>query len=437
MGSSKKSNDVYSRQFLAFCLIGVLVSFISLLVASYWFTSNAVQSKESDSVLLNFAGRQRMLIQKYCSRIDQAIMSHSADDLEGVTEKRRESEEIAEVFESTHQSFIKGGMIYPDAEKKVQIYLPPIQNHKILAGLSHVYNRWLELKKIAEMCMLFDAEPSIKNESVTMLHVQTAKTISLMNSAVGIMQHNSQDKLNQIKNFQIYTIVIEGIIFIIIIAIVYFKIISSFERQGKVLKERENQLISLNSELELVNDKDKVQNWTNRGQAGLGMEINKAYDIESLGQNIINYIAEYLNVQVGIVYVAEDENTLRLAGSYAYSNPQNRSNVIELGEGLVGEAALKKKTVLTTNIPEDYIKIDTGWSKAIPRNILIVPFVFKDVTRGAIELGSHNEFTDIQIDFLEIVSGNIAVVLDSWILRSRRERERKNPKMALQTDSED
>jgi HAMP domain-containing protein len=157
----------------------------------------------------------------------------------------------------------------------------------------------------------------------------------------------------------------------------------------------------------------EMSNWLKTGQSELYEIMQGVNDIPKLSRVIITYLAEYLNAEVGVIYIAEDCSALKIVGGYAYSNSHNRSATFKFGEGLAGQAALEKKTILTTDIPADYIKIDTGWGKAVPRYILIVPLIFMGTVKGVIELGSHNKFTDIQVEFLNTVAKNIAVVFSS------------------------
>ena len=51
---------------------------------------------------------------------------------------------------------------------------------------------------------------------------------------------------------------------------------------------------------------------------------------------------------------------LRLIASYGYKERKDVSNRFKIGEGLVGQAALERKTIVITQAPEDYIKIASG-----------------------------------------------------------------------------
>lgn len=162
---------------------------------------------------------------------------------------------------------------------------------------------------------------------------------------------------------------------------------------------------------------NKNQSWLKTGQAELNEKMSGEQDILLLSTSVITYIAKYLNAQIGVVYIKTVYDTFELLGTYAYNTNGNPSNEIRVGEGIVGQAILEKQTIVITNVPEDYIKIGSGVGEASPRNILVTPFVYENEVIGVIELGSFHEFTDIQLNFLEVVSSSIASTVHSQEIR--------------------
>ena len=84
-----------------------------------------------------------------------------------------------------------------------------------------------------------------------------------------------------------------------------------------------------------------------------------------------------------------------MIGSYAYSKRKHISNDFKLGQGLVGQAALEKKSILVTEVPDDYTAIRSGLGEAHPRNILVQPFLYENKLTGVIELGSFDKLSDL------------------------------------------
>jgi signal transduction histidine kinase/ActR/RegA family two-component response regulator len=112
---------------------------------------------------------------------------------------------------------------------------------------------------------------------------------------------------------------------------------------------------------------------------------------------------------------------LKLTNTYAYRQRKGVSNRFEIGEGLVGQCALEKKSILVTNAPTDYIQINSGLGAAPPVNIIVLPILFEGEVKAVIELASFNPFSDIHQIFLDQLSESIGVVLNMIMANMRTE----------------
>ena len=92
-----------------------------------------------------------------------------------------------------------------------------------------------------------------------------------------------------------------------------------------------------------------------------------------------------------------------------------------LGEGLIGQCALEKKSILLTKVPADYIQISSGLGEAPPLNIIVLPVLFEGNVKAVIELASFHPFSEIHQMFLDQLSESIGVVLNMIIANMRTE----------------
>ena len=170
--------------------------------------------------------------------------------------------------------------------------------------------------------------------------------------------------------------------------------------------------------LQVIMIENKNQTWLKTGQTELNEKIRGDQNLRTLGNMIITYIAKYLNAQIGAIYLSTGDNTLNMIGSYAYTRRKSLSNEIKVGEGLVGQSALEKQTIIISNIPDEYIKIHSGTLESVPRNIMVTPCLFKDEVKCVLEIGSLQEITDLQQEFVEQIAESIAIALHSTETRS-------------------
>ena len=192
-------------------------------------------------------------------------------------------------------------------------------------------------------------------------------------------------------------------------------------KSGGEIGELADSFNDMISNLRLTTEKNDTHNWLKTGQMELNVKMRGEQDIETLGRNIIGYLTEYLNAQVGILYMSGNDSRLKQIGSYAYAQRKNTPNEFMPGEGLVGQAASGKKHILLTNCPDDSININSGIVKATPKHILIFPLILNNEVRGVAELGSFLEFQDVHLTFLDQVAESISIALNTVISRNNTE----------------
>ena len=205
---------------------------------------------------------------------------------------------------------------------------------------------------------------------------------------------------------------------------------------GELAQSFNNMLYNLRQKTE----ENELQNWFKTGQAELNNRMRGDQDLATLCKNTITFLSDYLKAQIGAMYLSGDNNHLKLTGSYAFKKRKNLSNEFEYGEGLVGQAALEKESILLTKVPSDYITVNSGLGEAVPSNIVVMPFMQNGAVQGVIELGTFHEFTDMNLDFLNQVSESIAIAIHSAQSRQKvRELLDETQKQAeeLQTQQEE
>ncbi|MDM8569162.1 MCP four helix bundle domain-containing protein [Thiotrichales bacterium HSG1] len=163
------------------------------------------------------------------------------------------------------------------------------------------------------------------------------------------------------------------------------------------------------------------QNWIKTGQSNLNELIRGEQNITILAKNVIDFLCEYVEAQVGLFYLLQedaDQPYLKIISTYAYAKNNERPDQYLIGEGLVGQVAFKQK-ILVTDVPEDYVSIQSGTGEAVPRNILVMPFMYENSVKGAIEIGSFHEFTTTQLELLEQVMPNIGITMNTAESRTK------------------
>src|SRR5215217_1787252 len=97
-----------------------------------------------------------------------------------------------------------------------------------------------------------------------------------------------------------------------------------------------------------------------------------------------------VQAQQGAFFMAEpggdpDDNLFRLIAGYGYRSNRGLPSEWRTGEGMVGQAAIEKKTILV-DVPAGAARISTGLTEAEPLNVVVLPVVFEDQVLAVMEL---------------------------------------------------
>jgi len=198
------------------------------------------------------------------------------------------------------------------------------------------------------------------------------------------------------------------------------------EAQGEVaeLKDNINQMIA---NLRETTQRNQEQDWLKTNLARISGLMQGQRDLKAVSRLIMSELTPTVQGQHGAFFMADpqegeaEESPLRLLASYGYKRRKRLSNQFKPGEGLVGQAALEKKSILITEAPDDYIKVTSGLGESSPVNIIVLPVLFEDQVLGVIELGSFHRFSEVSLDFLEQLMETIGVVLNTLIANMRTE----------------
>ncbi|MHB8749817.1 MAG: response regulator, partial [Aggregatilineales bacterium] len=193
--------------------------------------------------------------------------------------------------------------------------------------------------------------------------------------------------------------------------------------QGEVaeLSDNINQMIA---NLRETTQKNNEQDWLKTNLAKFTRMLQGQRELESVSRQILSELAPLVSAQHGVFYHMTDNSNmpmLKLLSSYAYKERKHLSNEFRVGEGLVGQCALEKQRILITDVPADYIKINSGLGEASPLNMVVLPVLFEGEVTAVIELASFHSFSEIRLTFLDQLAESIGIVLNTVAANMRTE----------------
>ncbi|MFI7409855.1 HAMP domain-containing protein [Streptomyces sp. NPDC049627] len=178
---------------------------------------------------------------------------------------------------------------------------------------------------------------------------------------------------------------------------------------------------------------NKEQDWLKGNLARISALMQGRRDLEDVASLIMSELTPVVSAQHGAFFLAmplvdgkdmsaesEDQYELRMLGSYAYSMGSMPTS-FRPGEGLIGTAAMEKRTILVENAPSGYLKISSGLGEAPPAQVIVLPVLFEGKVLGVIELASFTPFTQIQKDFLNQIAEMIATSVNTISVNTKTE----------------
>jgi signal transduction histidine kinase/CheY-like chemotaxis protein/HAMP domain-containing protein len=187
------------------------------------------------------------------------------------------------------------------------------------------------------------------------------------------------------------------------------------------LKDNINQMIV---NLKETTQKNTEQDWLKTNLAKFSGMMQGQKNLEAVSRLIMSELTPLVSAHHGAFFLMDSEDghpVAKLTSSYAYRERKNVGNRFRLGEGVVGQCALEKKTILLTHVPADYIRITSGLGEASPLNVIVLPVLFEGEVKAVIELASFHPFSAIHQIFLDQLTESIGVVLNMIMANMRTE----------------
>ncbi len=240
------------------------------------------------------------------------------------------------------------------------------------------------LERLSEGELPVIEKPSGKNETAAMLH------------ALGIFTSQMRRLLDFTGNVAKNNFDVEAVM---------------FDGKGAVAQA----LIDMRDNLRHTYQQENERKWLAQGMAEFGNIARRQDDRTKLYDQALNFIIKYTSVNLGTLLVADDRDegkrTLQRVAVYAYGRKKYINGSIRAGEGLAGQAFLEREMIMMKEVPDDYLKIESGLGEAQPAFIVVSPLILDGESYGVLELASFKEIEKYKIDFITSISQEFASVI--------------------------
>ncbi|MBE1161723.1 response regulator [Dyella sp. 7MK23] len=147
--------------------------------------------------------------------------------------------------------------------------------------------------------------------------------------------------------------------------------------------------------------------------AAISNSLQHATSHRDFAERLTSTLTPLVHAGVSVFYgYDESRQRLDLLGSYGM-RLQNSADAYMPGEGLVGQCALSRQAISLDQVPENYLRIDSGSGTALPRHITIRPLLLREQLVGVLEFAGFTAPTALHRQLLDELLPMAALTLEN------------------------
>jgi two-component system, sensor histidine kinase and response regulator len=171
-----------------------------------------------------------------------------------------------------------------------------------------------------------------------------------------------------------------------------------------------------------VEDADR-QHWVKANVADIADGLQGSEQPDDFGRRLLSKLVPLVNGGYGAFHLFhENDGRFHFTSGYGIDQDGGGLNAFAPGEGIAGEAAIEQKLILLTNLPPNYIKINSTLGAASPSVLAAIPLSIQERVLAVVEVASFNPLSNEQRLLLEESATMVALNLDV-LQRNLRTRE--------------
>ncbi|HSW17555.1 MAG TPA: HAMP domain-containing protein, partial [Ramlibacter sp.] len=188
------------------------------------------------------------------------------------------------------------------------------------------------------------------------------------------------------------------------------------EARGEVSELKDN-INTMISNLRETTESNREQDWLKTNLARFTGMLQGQRELSTVGKMLLSELAPLVDAHQGSIYHnsqdTHSEKELMLLSTYAQSGRVALARSIAPGQGLVGQCALENRRILLTDVPADFVTVDSSLGTAHQVSVVVLPVLFENQTKAVIELASLHPFSPVNLNFLDQLALGIGAVFNT------------------------
>src|SRR6185436_12067619 len=186
------------------------------------------------------------------------------------------------------------------------------------------------------------------------------------------------------------------------------------DARGEVAELKDNINTMINN-LRGTTDRNTEQDWLKTNLARFTGMLQGQRDLVNVGRMLLTELVPLVGAHQGLLYQMDPESrTLNLLASYGNVREEGYPQKLGLGEGFLGQCAVDQRRILISKLPPDTVPVGSAaLFAALPKSLVVFPVVYEGQTKAVLGLASLGEFAPSHLTFLEQLTANMGIVVNS------------------------
>jgi methyl-accepting chemotaxis protein len=312
-------------------LMATSLGLFFIILLMFTMTWNVVSTQKDDGLVINLAGRQRMLSQKMTKEAVHYLQIKNINE-NAAQKVAMQAQNTIEVFDITLRALKESGDAPISLNLQGKYRYCPKAEEPAYSQLKKVEKLWDDFKSRLSP-MLNSAETS--EENFNWIMNSNLKLLKEMNAAVGMMQSQSENKSDNLLNVQIFGLVL-GIIFTLFTLYILTSIIKRLQTAGEAANQIGNGDFSneitddSNDELGVIfhsldSTRENLRNVIRLLKEKVFQLQNASHNLSSVSDNM-SLSAEEMTAKAGSVASATDQMNSNMS-SASSSTADSENNI--------------------------------------------------------------------------------------------------------------
>lgn len=245
-------------------LASLLTTWLFIFIGSFIFVNDTLEEQKNHSAIMNSAGLQRMLVQRYTTQITSAVAAHAISDWEIVIDSNALSRETAKLIENNFYAFLNGGMIINSADGKKRTLIKPLIFSNTRQAISHAMHTWEDLKRLATTTLQSEVSNIVSDPRYKELAKLADRVVLAQDKVAGLIQNDIEREVEKLKWHQTLALIMSFAFFTLTLFYTYHRIAAPLskttdelakhrDRLQDIVDERTSDLIEAKEEAEKAN----------------------------------------------------------------------------------------------------------------------------------------------------------------------------------------